>query len=152
MTSRFENWHGLQGVSRDTFLEIVTGWAKLSRVTFLEIVTGYIIYVTGYFLFRGGNQLKYRWSKKVLSTRHKLRKVFKIFFQKNAILFQKYEKIRKSKTDLKRPLRALIRFNERFAYFSQTWNLTISKNTNVNQRKSNHYEKFNFSREKLLKR
>ena len=48
--SRFENCHGLLGVSRDTFLEIITGWAKLPRVTFLEFATGYTIYVTGYFL------------------------------------------------------------------------------------------------------
>ena len=33
-------------------------------------------------------------------------------------------------------------------YFSQTWNLTITKNTNVNQRKSKNHEELNFGREK----
>ena len=36
-------------------------------------------------------------------------------------------------------------------YFSQTWNLTIAKNTNVNEQKSKNYEELNFSREKVQK-
>ena len=36
-------------------------------------------------------------------------------------------------------------------YFSQTWNLTIAKNTNVNQRKSKNHEELNFNREKVQK-
>ena len=38
---------------------------------------------------------------------------------------------------------------ERFKDFSQTSNLTISKNTNVNNGKSSNYEKLNFSRKKI---
>ena len=45
----------------------------------------------------------------------------------------------------------LIRSYEQFKYFSQTWNFTISKNTNVNHRKSEHYEKLNFNRKKIQK-
>ena len=45
----------------------------------------------------------------------------------------------------------LIRSYERFKYFSQTWNLTIAKNTNVNQRKSKNHEELNFNREKVQK-
>ena len=44
-----------------------------------------------------------------------------------------------------------LRSYERFMYFSQTWNLTIAKNTNVNQRKSKNHEELNFSREKVQK-
>ena len=44
-----------------------------------------------------------------------------------------------------------VRSYERFMYFSQTWNLTIAKNTNVNQRKSKNHEELNFSREKVQK-
>ena len=36
-------------------------------------------------------------------------------------------------------------------YFSQTWNLTIAKNTNVNQQKSKNHKELNFSREKVQK-
>ena len=45
----------------------------------------------------------------------------------------------------------LLRSYERFKYFSQTLNFTISKNTNVNHRKPEHYEKLNFSHEKIQK-
>ena len=43
----------------------------------------------------------------------------------------------------------LIRIYERFKYFLQTWNLTISKNTNVNNRISKHYEKINHNFKKV---
>ena len=43
----FENCHGLLGVSRVTFLEIVAGYTKLS--TLPEFVTDYTIYGIGYF-------------------------------------------------------------------------------------------------------
>ena len=36
-------------------------------------------------------------------------------------------------------------------YFPQTWNLTITKKTNVNKRKSKNHEEFNFSCEKYQK-
>ena len=45
----------------------------------------------------------------------------------------------------------LIRSYARFMYFRQTWKFTISKNTNVNNRKSKHYEELNFSRQKIQK-
>ena len=45
----------------------------------------------------------------------------------------------------------IIRSYERFTYFSQTWNLKIFKNTDVDQQKSKHYEKLNFNREKIQK-
>ena len=45
----------------------------------------------------------------------------------------------------------LIRSYEQFMYFSQTWNLTTAKKTNVNQRKSKNHEEFNFDREKVQK-
>ena len=38
----------------------------------------------------------------------------------------------------------LIKSYERFMYFRQTWKFMISKNTNVNKRKSKH-EELNFS-------
>ena len=60
---------------------------------------------------------------------------------------QKYEKYWKSKNDLKSRLR--VRSYKRFKYFSKTWNLTIAKNTNVNQRKCEHDGKINFGREKI---
>ena len=43
----------------------------------------------------------------------------------------------------------LIKSYERFMYFSQIWNLTIAKNTNVNQRKSKNHEEYNFSLEEI---
>ena len=45
----------------------------------------------------------------------------------------------------------LIRSYERFTYFSQTWNLTIAKNTNVNQGKSKNHAELNFYRGKIQK-
>ena len=45
----------------------------------------------------------------------------------------------------------LIKSYERFMYFRQTWKFTISKNTNVNNRKSKHYEELNFGRKKIQK-
>ena len=44
-----------------------------------------------------------------------------------------------------------VRSYEGFKHFSQTWNLTISKNTSVNQRKCEHRGKINFSREQIQK-
>ena len=45
----------------------------------------------------------------------------------------------------------LIRSYERFKYFSQTWNFTISKSTSVNQRKREHHGKIIFSFGKFQK-
>ena len=58
--------------------------------------------------FRSGNQQKIMMVTKDLSSRRKLRKVFKKnFFEKIRFWVQKYEKNWKSKNDLKSPLRAL---------------------------------------------
>ena len=45
----------------------------------------------------------------------------------------------------------LIRSYERFKYFWQTWNLTISKSTSVNQWKCEHNGKINFSSKRSKK-
>ena len=62
---------------------------------------------------------------------------------------QKYEKNWKSKNDFKSRLRALNKELWAIYVFFTTWNLTIAKNTNVNQRKSKNNEELNFSREKV---
>ena len=100
---------------------------------------------------RGGNQLKITMVKKDLSSRCKLRKVFNFFFSKKCDLrFKNMKKTEIPKMVSKR-LWHHLRNYERLTYLSLTLDLTISNNTNVNQRKSKHYEKFNFGREKIQK-
>ena len=74
----------------------------------------------------------------------KLRKVFeKKYLRKSDF------RVKNIKINSKVLYELLIRSYEWFKYFSQTWNLTISKNTYVNKRKSKHYEKLNYCRKKI---
>ena len=92
--------------------------------------------------FRGGNQQKIMMVTKDLSSRHKFRKVFKnVFLKKGDLTFKNMKKTESPKMTSKVLYELLIRSYERFKYFSQTWNLTISKNTNV-YGKSKHYKKW----------
>jgi len=76
-------------------------------------------------------------------------------FPKKKIEKMRFEKLRYEKTESPKITsnvlyELLITSYERFKYFSQTWNLTISKNTNVNKRKSK-LEKLNFARKRSKK-
>ena len=102
--------------------------------------------------FRGGNRLKKMMVTKDLSSRRKLRKVFKKkFIEKKGFYDQKYEKNWKSKNGVKTALTPLFKELWAIYVFSQTWNLTIAKNTSVNQGKSKHHEKLNFSPQTIKK-
>ena len=80
----------------------------------------------------------------------KFLKVFDFFFLKKCdFRFKNMKKTESPKMTSKVLYELLIRSYERFKYFSQTWNLTIAKNTSVNQRKSKHHRKLNFNRQKI---
>ena len=89
---------------------------------------------------------------KDLSSRRKLRKFFKIFFfEKCDFRLKNMKKTESQKMTSNVLHELLIRSYERFNYFSQTWNLTIAKNTKENQRKSKNHEELNFNRGKIQK-
>ena len=64
--------------------------------------------------------------------------------------FKNMKKTESPKMISKVPYELSIRSYERYKYFSQTWSLTIAKNTSVNWRKSKHHGEFNFSLQKIL--
>ena len=78
-----------------------------------------------------------------LSSRQKLRKVFKKYCRKNPILGLRIsKKLKVQKWPQKIPLRA--HNKELWAkYFSRTRNLTIFKSTSVNKKKCKHHKKKN---------
>ena len=75
-------------------------------------------------------------SKCILRKVKKKRKLSKI----SDFRLQSMKKIESPKMTSKVLYGLLIRSYEQFKYFSQTWNLTIAKNTNVNQLKSLYFE------------
>ena len=100
--------------------------------------------------FRGGKWPKIMMVTNDLSSGRKLRKLFKKKMSKKwDFRFKNIKKTESPKMTSKVLYELLIRSYERFKDFSQTWNLTISKNTSVNNGKSKHYEKLNFNRKKI---
>ena len=85
--------------------------------------------------FRGGNQLKIMMVTKDLSSRRKLRKVFKkIFFEKMRFYVQKYEKNWKSKNDVKTALTPL--FKELWAIYVFFTNFKIDDFQNYQRKQT----------------
>ena len=78
---------------------------------------------------------------KDLSSGHQLRKVKKKLSKKDDFMFRNMKKTESPKMTSKILYELWIKSYEQFKYFSQTWNLTISKNTSVNHRTLKHYEK-----------
>ena len=77
--------------------------------------------------------------RKGLSSSRKTSRVKKKLWSKFDYSFKNIKNIESLKMTSKVLYELLIRSFERFKYFSQTSNLTIAKNTNLDQRKSKHH-------------
>ena len=101
--------------------------------------------------FRGENVLKKCWSQKTFPRGAKRGQLQKKFSKNIDFRLINLKNTENPKLTSKVVKELLIRSYDRFMHFSPTWDLTITKNTSVNQQKFKQHEKMNFNREKNQK-